>query len=105
LPGQSWQSGFLLTPQLGWGTLAGYGLTRALQAVQTAAGQDSSHPSGISVPASWRTIEREDDQANIGATGVLNCEEPKPSWMWLRTAGSEATNVAARWFLPAMLRH
>src|SRR2546426_1031203 len=105
LPGQSWQSGFLLTPQLGWGTLAGYGLTRALQAVQITAGQDSARPSGISVPASWRTIEREDDQANIGATGVLNCEEPKPSWMWLRTAGSEATNVAARWFLPAMLRH
>lgn len=101
LPGQGWQSGFILSPQLRWQqALAGYGLTHALEAVRMTLAQD---PSGMSVPAWWRTDEIEEDHANIAATGVLNCEERKPPRARLRSIGSGATNLAANWFLPIML--
>ncbi len=103
LPGQTWESGFLLSPQLGWRqALAGYGLTHALEALGTAPVPDSSRDSRMSIPALWRTADT-DDQPNVAGTGILDCVERKPSWTWLRTGGSGAMNVAASWFLPALL--
>ncbi len=103
LPGQSWQSGFLLSPELGWRrTVAGFGLQNALQPLRSALAPDPSGPSGISVPAWWHTAETE-GHARSAAAGVLNCEEHKSSWARLRTAGFGVMSVAANGFLPAML--
>lgn len=106
IPSQGWQSGFLLSPELGWQrTLASYGLTQGLQATRTVLGQELPPPLGMSVPAFWRAVETEGDRANIAPAGVLRCEERKPSWAWLRAAGPGAAEVAANWLLTTTLHH
>lgn len=100
LPGQGWQSGFLLSPQLGWrATLASYALTQAHNAARTALASDPAGAPGLSVPVWWRTGEEANGPANHRPAGVLLCRASPPRWAWLRTAGTTAMN----WLLMASL--
>lgn len=88
LPGQSWQSGFLLAPQLGWrGTLAGYALAHARTAAENALPGDPAGGSSLAVPVRWEAGEAERAAAPERA-GFLLCEAPAPRWRWLRSAAA-----------------
>ncbi len=99
VPGQRWQSGIFLSPQLGWrGTAAGYGFTQASEVARSALGGDSVPALGITVPVSWRTRNSGDSSPAI-SIGVLQCPEPKPRLAWLRTAAGMVSNGAMSWLL------
>ena len=96
LPGQRWQSGFLLSPQLGWrGTLSSYGLAQARQTALTALGTDSPATPAVFVPARWSSVEGDNNAASFPAAGILRCEPRKSSLAWLQAAGT----MAANWLL------
>jgi outer membrane protein insertion porin family len=90
LPGQGWQSGFLLSPQLGWrGMLSHYGLTQARKTVQSALESDRS-TSAMTVPVMWRDGRDERSEAELRPAGTLLCEAAPPRWAWLQTGGMTA---------------
>ncbi len=105
LPGHGWLSGIVLSPQLSRRQmLSSYGLTHILGAAGTALGRDDSlGPPDVSVPAWWRSADTDVNQANIPAAGLLRCEQPRPSWAWLRAAGSGTIALVANWLLTAAL--
>jgi len=89
LPGQRWQSGFLLAPQLGWqGTLASYGLAHARQAAAEALAADPADAAALAVPVSWSG-----GAAESQPVGYLHCEAPRPRLAWLRAAGTLALDL------------
>ncbi|MFQ5777386.1 MAG: POTRA domain-containing protein [Terriglobia bacterium] len=90
LPGQGWQSGFLLSPQLGWrGTLAHYGFTQARQGARAALRSHLADPVGLTIPVWWGPDEEDGATARRFA-GVLRCDASRPRWAWLRKAGTAA---------------
>ena len=90
LPGQGWQSGFLLSPQLGWrGTLAHYGFTQARQGARAALRSHPADPLGLTVPVWWGPDE-DDGTAAARFAGVLRCDASRPRWAWLRKASTAA---------------
>jgi outer membrane protein assembly factor BamA len=94
LPGQRWQSGFTVAPQLGWRvTAAGYGLAHLSEGVRAALGGDSLPADPLAVPLVWRSRTR-DESAGMVAAGFLICDEPKPSWAWLRSVATTLGDVA-----------
>lgn len=96
LPGQRWQSGFLLSPQLGWrGTLSSYGLAQARQSSLTALGADSPPAPAVSVPVRWSSVEGDNNSPSFPSAGILRCEPRKSSLAWLQAAGA----MAANWLL------
>jgi outer membrane protein insertion porin family len=95
VPGQRWQSGFLLSPQLGWqATAASYGLAQLREAVSQVLGTNTFPAPDLSVPTMWRAGTT-DPAGQSPFAGMLRCEERKPSWRRLRAAGV----VAANWLL------
>lgn len=92
VPGQRWQSGFLVAPQLSWrGLLAGYGLSHARQAAEEALAGDPAEAAELTVPVAWASGEDEPASARR-PLGHLYCEAPRPRLAWLRAAGSMALN-------------
>ena len=90
LPGQRWQSGFVLSPQLGWrGSAAGSALLQGQRAVKGLLEGDQAGAPDLLVPLWWQPaaagIEAAAGQARY--TGTLVCEAPKPRLNWLRAAG------------------
>ncbi len=106
LPGQGWLSGIVVSPQLSpRQMLSSYGLAHILGAAGTALGRDDSlGPPDMSVQAWWRSADTDVNEADIPAAGLLRCEQPRPSWAWLRAAGSGTTDLVANWLLTAALR-
>ncbi|MBI1940866.1 MAG: hypothetical protein HYS33_05085 [Acidobacteria bacterium] len=103
LPGQEWQSGFVLTPQWGWkGTAAHYAYSHLLIGARKSLDRNSTRGPGFSVPASWST--RASDDGSIPPTaGLLRCEPRRSTWAWLRDAGFSAADLAGKWLLTASL--
>lgn len=94
LPGQRWQSGFLVAPQLGWqGMLTSYGLTQARHRLLGALATDPGAGDGLAVPVRWRAAKAERGSAEPRPLGHLLCEASKPRWAWLRAAGLLALDV------------
>jgi hypothetical protein len=94
VPGQRWQSGLLVAPQLGWrGSAAGYGFTQLSELARSALGGDSTPAPLITVPVSWRT-RNSDERSPAIPVGTLQCPDPKPRWAWLRSAAAMLTNGA-----------
>ncbi len=97
LPGQGWQSGFTLSPQLGWKqTLRRYALEQArgrgrefLEGKPAAAGR--------AIPVRWQSQDASAEPSP--PVGALLCEPDPPRYAWLRTAGQ----TALAWFLSAQL--
>jgi outer membrane protein insertion porin family len=85
LPGQEWQSGFALSPQLGWqGTLASYGLGQARRALGGVLEEDPASP-GLAVPVQWPG--ETDTLLPREVSGMLLCRAPRSRWTWARSAG------------------
>jgi outer membrane protein insertion porin family len=78
LPGESWTSGIVIAPQLGWQSmLVGYGATQFQErALEALAGNRGLVPD---IPVTVETPHGE---------GVMFCEAPKPRLSTLRIAGS-----------------
>lgn len=94
LPGQGWQSGFTVVPQMGWRmTAASYGLAHFSEGVRAALGGDSLLADPLSVPLVWRDRTRT-DSAGMVAAGFLICEERQPSWAWFRSVASTLGDLA-----------
>lgn len=105
LAGQVWQSGFLLSPQLGWqAMLASYALAQARGAVHAALAPNPAMPPGLVIPVQW-TSTAEDavrlragqaektERQKAGRAGWLLCESPPPRLRWLRVAGATALDL------------
>jgi len=90
LPGQEWQSGFLLSHQIGWrGTLASYALSHASHAVHNLVEPKTDGAASLPVSVWWRAPGKGSEPA-LKPAGVLLCEAEKPRWAWLRTAAAAA---------------
>jgi outer membrane protein insertion porin family len=90
LPGQWWQSGFMLSPQLGWqGMLASYGASHLYQVGRTALRADAMAAPPLPVPVERISLEGQKTNA-----GFLICEEPKSHWSRLRTASTLILELA-----------
>ncbi len=88
LPGQEWQSGFLLSPQIGWrGTLASYALSHASHAAHNLLEPKTDGAVSLPVSVWWRG---QGTEPALKPAGVLLCEAEKPRRAWLRTAGLAA---------------
>ncbi|MBI1983466.1 MAG: hypothetical protein HYS61_04635 [Acidobacteria bacterium] len=103
LPGQEWQSGFVLAPQWGWkGTAAHYAYSHLLIGARKSLDRNSTRGPGFSVPASWSTRASDDGLIPPNA-GLLRCEPRRSTWAWLRDAGFSAADLAGKWLLTASL--
>jgi outer membrane protein insertion porin family len=89
LPGQEWFSGFNLSPQFAWKSMAiDYGMTQTHHRVRAlAAPRASTDARPILVPVRLNDAEQ--------PVTMLICEPPKPRLPWLRAAGAFALD----WFL------
>ncbi len=102
LPGQWWQSGFVLAPQLGWeGTAATYAHTHTLLAARAVLDRGTPPGPGFAVPASWRTAGS--DASALPIAGLLRCEPHRSTWAWFRDAGLSIADLAGKWLLTASL--
>ncbi|MFQ5694633.1 MAG: POTRA domain-containing protein [Terriglobia bacterium] len=100
LPGRRWQSGFRVSPQLGWRTMAShYAVTQARAAAGSALSADAGPSTALAVPSRWRTEESEDASQRVAAAGVLRCQPRKSRWRWVPAAAG----MAADWLLLASL--
>ena len=103
LPGQGWQSGFILAPQWGWkGTAADYAYTHLLMGARNAFDADSAPGPGFSVPASWAATAS-NEASLLPASGLLWCEPRKSTGARMRDAGFYVANLAGKWLLTASL--
>lgn len=89
LPGQRWQSGFFVAPQLGWrGTVISYLTAQARQAATEALGADVENPQRLAVP-----VVRVSEASDARPAGLLLCEAQPPRLAWLRAAALTAVDV------------
>jgi hypothetical protein len=80
IAGQEWTSGFAITPQLGWKSMAGnYALTQVHERLRGAVRGDSPLAAAIVAPIEYKR-----------SSLALSCEPPKPRLRWLRAAGGFA---------------
>jgi hypothetical protein len=97
VPGQGWQSGFLLSPQWRWKNMAAfYGLTHVDETARAKLGI-MPVPS-LSVPVAWGAAETDGLPASPRA-GLLQCEEPTPPSARLWRLADVAATVATDWLL------
>jgi hypothetical protein len=83
LPGQTWTSGFTISPQLGWkAAIAGYAVGRAHEGFRSLLGGDRMDPPSLMVPLEWTSPERP------AKAGALICDPPKPRWSKVRTVAA-----------------
>ncbi len=88
-PGQEWQSGFFIAPQLGWrGTATSYLTTQARRAVTDALEPDVENARTLAVP-----VVRVSESSEPKPAGLLLCEAQPPRLVWLRTAALVTMNV------------
>ncbi len=89
LEGQSWLSGFAISPQLSWQTmLTGYGMSQAHHRLRNLLIPDAVQPDLLAA------LERQrPGQKDAMAAGTLLCEPPKSRWNWLRVAGGVAVDL------------
>jgi hypothetical protein len=100
LPGQEWQSGFLVSPQLGGrGTAAAYALTQGNERLRSLLRLDEPSQVELNVPVSWRNTARGD--ALPIASSVLRCEPERSGWARLARASTWIAELAAAWMLTA----
>jgi outer membrane translocation and assembly module TamA len=80
LPGQAWQSGFVIAPQLGAkGMAASYAMTQAHRLAKGALGVEQPRAPALVVP--------------VDRGGALICESPQPRLLWLRMLGGFAADL------------
>ncbi|MCI0403775.1 MAG: hypothetical protein L0212_09655 [Acidobacteria bacterium] len=88
-PGQEWQSGFFIAPQLGWrGTVTSYLATQARRAVTDAIEPDVENARTLAV-----LVVRVGESSEPKPAGLLLCDAQPPRLGWLRTAALVAMNV------------
>jgi len=89
LPGQGWQSGFVVAPQLGWkATPSSYFLTQLRQAAMKALKEENAAQPTLAVP-----VFRLRESSEPASAGFLLCEPARPRWGWLRVAALTAMDV------------
>lgn len=100
LPGQEWQSGFLVSPQLGGrGTAAAYALTQGNERLRSLLRLDAPSEPDLTVPISWASASNGEDMRV--ASGLLRCEPERSGWTRLARAGTWIAELAAAWMLTA----
>jgi len=103
LPGQKWQSGFVLAPQWGWkGTAADYAYTHLLMGARKALSGESDPGAGFKVSASW-SRRNSGAGSQLIANGLLRCEPRKPTGARVRDTGFYVANLVGKWLLTASL--
>jgi outer membrane protein insertion porin family len=103
LPGQAWQSGVLLSPQLGArGTSAVYAMTQANERLREALGLGVPREPDLVVPVSWSHASK--PRAPSGAAGFLRCEPKRGVWVRWAGAGVHVAEAAAGWVLTGGVR-
>ena len=94
LPGQGWQSGFTIAPQLGWrATATSYGLSHVSEGLRATFGGDSLPANHLSVPLVWRS-RTANESAGMVAAGHLICVERKSFWARLRSVAGTLSQFA-----------
>jgi hypothetical protein len=102
LPGQRWQSGFAIAPQLGWrATALSYGLSHVSEGLRAALSGDSLPADPLSIPFVWRS-GAPSDSAGMVAAGHLICAERKSSWARLRSIAGTVSQIATGAMLAGM---
>jgi len=87
LPGQSWLSGFVLSPQLSWqDMLVGYGASQARNRLKMLIAPGPPQPD---LTAAFERGIGGNDPVEAGA---LLCHPPRSRWYWFRVAGGIAVD-------------
>jgi outer membrane protein insertion porin family len=91
LPGQGWQSGFVLSPQYGWREmLLSYGLVHVGNSARLALSGDPIPSQSLSVPVRTELAEGDESGGDSKTVGYLLCESARPRLEWLRLIGTTA---------------